>query len=161
MYIYWIIGFLIIQVIQFLGTWRLYQKAGRKSWEAAIPIYNLMVMLKINRRPLYWTVLFFIPVICVVMYGVLWVDFIRCFGKRSTKDTCLVLLTLGLYIYCLNYTKNIQYLGPEERKETMISALLFAIVIRLFDTHLSHTTLYHTDTFNGTYPTGRGLYVCQ
>lgn len=128
MYIYWIIGFLIIQVIQFLGTWRLYQKAGRKSWEAAIPIYNLMVMLKINRRPLYWTVLFFIPVICVVMYGVLWVDFIRCFGKRSTKDTCLVLLTLGLYIYCLNYTKNIQYLGPEERKETMISALLFAIV---------------------------------
>ncbi|XOD66553.1 MAG: signal peptidase I [Flavobacteriales bacterium Tduv] len=125
---YWIVGFLIIQIIHFFGTWRLYQKAGKKSWEAAIPIYNLIVMLKINRRPIWWTAFFFIPIICMVMHGVLWIDFIRCFGKRSTKDTWLMLFTLGLYIYFLNYSKNLQYVGPEDRKETMISALLFAIV---------------------------------
>ncbi|XOD69594.1 MAG: signal peptidase I [Flavobacteriales bacterium AspAUS03] len=124
----WIISFFIIQIIHFLGTWRLYQKAGRKSWEAATPIYNLMVMLKINQRPLWWTFLFFLPIICVVMYGILWVDFIRCFGKRSTKDTWLVLITLGGYIYYLNYTKQTQYISPENRKETMVSAMLFAIV---------------------------------
>ncbi len=28
----WIIFILLIQVIHFLGTWKLYVKAGRKAW---------------------------------------------------------------------------------------------------------------------------------
>ncbi len=43
----WIIFILIIQVIHFLGTWKLYVKAGRKAWEAAIPIYNAIVLMQI------------------------------------------------------------------------------------------------------------------
>ena len=40
----WFIFFLIIQVVHFLGTWKLYQRAGRKAWEAAIPVYNAIVL---------------------------------------------------------------------------------------------------------------------
>ena len=50
----WIIFILIIQVIHFLGTWKLYIKAGRKAWEAAIPIYNGVVLMKIINRPWWW-----------------------------------------------------------------------------------------------------------
>mgnify|MGYP007027638184 CR=1 FL=1 len=45
--IQWFIFFLIVQVIHFAGTWKLYVKAGRKSWEAIIPVYNAIVLLKI------------------------------------------------------------------------------------------------------------------
>ncbi|XCI74908.1 MAG: signal peptidase I [Flavobacteriales bacterium] len=158
----WIIGFFIIQIIHFLGTWRLYQKAGRKSWEAATPIYNLMVMLKINQRPLWWAFLFFLPIICVVMYGVLWVDFIRCFGKRSTKDTWFVLITLGGYIYYLNYTKHTQYIGPEDRKETIVSAMLFAIVFASFiHTNLVQPFTIPTPSMERTLLVGDFMFVSK
>jgi signal peptidase I len=38
---------LFIQVLHFLGTWKLYQSAGRHWWEAAIPVYNAIVLFKI------------------------------------------------------------------------------------------------------------------
>ena len=43
----WFLFFLVIQVLHFLGTWKLYVKAGRKAWEAAIPIYNGIVLMQI------------------------------------------------------------------------------------------------------------------
>lgn len=128
----WILIFVILQILHFLGTWKLYQKAGRKSWEAALPIYSLLVMLKLTKRPLWWVLLFFIPIICVVFYGVLWVDFIRCFGKRSNKDTFLVIITLGFYIYYINYCTQTKFTAAENRKETTLSSLLFAVVFASF-----------------------------
>jgi signal peptidase I len=47
----WFIFFLAVQIIHFLGTWKLYQAAGRKSWEAAIPVYNSVVLMKIMAPP--------------------------------------------------------------------------------------------------------------
>ena len=41
---------LIVQIIHFLGTWKLYKKAGRKIWEAALPIYNAIILMKIIRK---------------------------------------------------------------------------------------------------------------
>ena len=35
-----LVYFLIFQAINFIGTWKLYIKAGFKSWEALIPVYN-------------------------------------------------------------------------------------------------------------------------
>ena len=47
----WFIFFLIVQVIHFLGTFKLYEKAGRKPWEAAVPVYNAVVLMQIIGRP--------------------------------------------------------------------------------------------------------------
>ena len=99
----WFVFFLIIQVIHFLGTWKLYVKAGRKAWEAIIPIYNAVVLMKIINRPAWWIVLLFIPIINLLMFPVIWVETIRSFGKYKSIDSILVVLTLGIYIYYLNY----------------------------------------------------------
>jgi signal peptidase I len=40
-----------------LGTWKLYEAAGRKRWEAGIPVYNAIVLMKIIGRPTWWTLL--------------------------------------------------------------------------------------------------------
>ena len=56
-----LIFILLVQVIHFLGTWKLYVKAGRKSWESLVPIYNGIVLMKILKRPSWWIILLFIP----------------------------------------------------------------------------------------------------
>ncbi|MEW5676208.1 signal peptidase I [Flavobacterium enshiense] len=133
----WFIFFLIIQIVHFAGTWKLYEKAGRKSWEAAIPVYNSIVLMKIIDRPTWWTALLFIPVVNLMMFPVIWVETLRAFGKKSTVDTILGIVTLGLYIYYINYTQDVTYIPNKNAipKENTISSLIFALVV---------ATLVHT-----------------
>ena len=98
----WFIFFLAIQVIHFLGTWKLYVKAGRKAWEAALPIYNGIVLMKIINRPKWWIVLLFIPVVNLLMFPVIWIETIRTFSFYKKIDSFLVIVTLGLYIFYIN-----------------------------------------------------------
>ena len=129
----WIIFALVLQVIHFLGTWKLYIASGYKTWQAAIPIYNAIVLMKIIGRPKWWVILLFIPTINLILFGVIWVETIRCFGKNKNIDTLLVLLTFGLSIYNLNYSNKLNYISDRSLKprtglgET-ISSILFAIV---------------------------------
>lgn len=133
----WFIFFLGIQVIHYLGTWKLYEKAGRKGWEAGIPIYNSIVLMKIINRPTWWTVLLFIPIINLIMFPVVWVETLRSFGRKSSLDTLLAIVTCGLYIYYVNYTQEVQY-HPERsttaatRAGDTVSSLLFAIIVATF-----------------------------
>ena len=138
--IQWFVFFLIVQVIHFAGTWKLYENAGRKRWEAAIPIYNAIVLMKIINRPTWWTILLFVPVVNLIMFPVVWVETLRSFGKNTTLDTVLGIATLGLYIYYLNYTQQLNYISnrsliPANKGADTISSLLFAIVV---------ATLVHT-----------------
>ena len=56
--------------------------AGRKSWEALLPVYNGIILLKIIKRPTWWIFLLFVPVINLIMFPVFWVETIRSFGKN-------------------------------------------------------------------------------
>ena len=133
----WFIVFLAIQIIHFLGTWKLYEKAGRKSWEAAIPIYNAIVLMKIINRPTWYTFLLFLPVINLLIFPVVWVETLRSFGKNSTLDTFLGIGTLGLYIYYVNYTQDVTYIKERSLTATTkvgdtVSSLVFAVVVATF-----------------------------
>lgn len=128
----WFIFFIAVQLIHFGGSWKLYQKAGRKSWEALIPVYNAVVLMQIIRRPKWWVVLLFIPIINLMIFPVVWLETLRSFGKKSSLDTALGILTFGLYTYTINYSDNIQYeedrsLVPRTWFGEWISALVFAI----------------------------------
>ena len=136
----WFVFFLIVQVIHFLGTWKLYEAADRKRWEAAIPVYNAIILMKIIGRPSWWTLLLFIPIINLIMFPVIWVETLRSFGKRSSLDSFLGIVTFGFYIYYVNYTQKLNYvadrnLNDENQSASTLSSLLFAIIV---------ATLVHT-----------------
>ena len=133
----WFVFFLIVQIIHFLGTWKLYEAAGRKRWEAAVPVYNAIVLMKIIGRPTWWTLLLFIPIINLIMFPVIWTETLRSFGKRSSLDTFLGIITLGFYIYYVNYTQSLNYisdrsLNPENKAADTVSSLLFAVIVATF-----------------------------
>jgi len=136
----WFIFFLIVQVVHFAGTWKLYEAAGRKRWEALVPIYNAIVLMKIIGRPTWWTILLFVPIVNLIMIPVVWVETIRSFGRNSTTDTILVLVTFGFYTYYINYTQKLEYISDRSlvsatKVGDTVSSLLFAIVV---------ATLVHT-----------------
>jgi signal peptidase I len=129
----WFIFILIVQGIHFLGTWKLYVKAGRKAWEAAVPIYNGIVLMQIIKRPKWWLILVFIPIINLLMFPVIWVETIRSFGRNSKADTFLAIVTLGLYIYYVNYFLDVSYieersLKPRSGAGEWTSSIVFAII---------------------------------
>ncbi|NJB72266.1 signal peptidase I [Saonia flava] len=163
----WIIFILIIQVIHFLGTWKLYVKAGRKAWEAAIPVYNAIVLMQIINRPKWWVILLFIPIINLLMFPVVWVETIRSFGKNSLLDTWLVILTLGLYIYYVNYVLDVKYiedrsLHPRTGLGEWVSSIVFAIVAAtLVHTYFMQPYVIPTGSLEKTLLIGDFLFVSK
>ncbi len=136
----WILFIIIIQGIHFLGTWKLYVKAGRKSWEAAIPIYNAIVLMQIIKRPKWWVFLLFIPIINLLMFPVIWVETIRSFGKNSQLDTWLVVLSLGFYIFYVNYALDVKYLDERSlHSKTALGEWVSSIVFAVVAATLVHT----------------------
>jgi signal peptidase I len=129
----WLIFFIVIQVIHFIGAWKLYEKAGRKWWEAVIPIYNGIVLMSIINRPKWWVILLFIPVVNLIMFPIVWIETIRSFGKNSRIDSLLVIFTLGFYIYYINYFTNVEHIKdrsiqPRSSLGEWVSAIAFAII---------------------------------
>lgn len=129
----WFLFILGIQAVHFLGTYRLYIKAGRKGWEALVPIYNAVVLMQIIRRPKWWVILLFIPIINLMMFPAVWVETLRSFGRTKWVDTLLVILTLGLYLFVVNYDSKTTYdkdrdLNSKSWFGEWISALMFAVI---------------------------------
>ncbi len=163
----WIIFILIIQVIHFLGTWKLYVKAGRKAWEAAIPIYNAIVLMQIINRPKWWVILLFIPIINLLMFPVIWVETIRSFGRNSQLESWLVVLTLGFYIYYVNYGVDVEYiedrsLHPKTALGEWVSSIVFAVVAAtLVHTYFIQPYVIPTGSLEKTLRIGDFLFVSK
>jgi signal peptidase I len=129
----WFIFFLVVQVIHFLGTWKLYVKAGRKAWEAAVPVYNGIVLMQIINRPKWWVILLFIPIVNLLMFPVIWIETIRTFGFYKKLDSLLVIVTLGLYTFYINYATDAKYnadrsIKPRSEFGEWVSSIAFAII---------------------------------
>jgi signal peptidase I len=163
----WFLFFSAIQVIHFLGTWKLYIKAGRKAWEAAIPIYNGIVLMKIINRPKWWVVLLFVPVVNLLMFPVIWIETIRSFGFGAKKHSFLVIATLGLYIFYINYATDTNYredrsLSPQSELGEWVSSIAFAIIAAtLVHTYFMQPFTIPTSSLEKTLLVGDYLFVSK
>jgi signal peptidase I len=158
----WFIFFLAVQVVHFLGTWKLYEKAGRKPWQAAVPVYNAIVLMQIIGRPRWWVILLFIPIVNLIMFPVVWVQTLRAFGKTTTTDTILGIVTLGLYVYAINYSGTANYNPEREKTESTVSSLLFAIVVAtLVHTYVMQPFVIPSPSLEKTLLVGDFLFVSK
>ncbi len=105
---------LIIQlaiVAFFLAVmWKIFEKAGKPGWAAIIPIYNIIVLLQIVGRPIWWILLLLIPVVNVVVGFLLALDLSRSFGHDLAF--ALGLFFLGFIFYPVLAFGSDTYRGP-------------------------------------------------
>ncbi|AYN68492.1 signal peptidase I [Euzebyella marina] len=163
----WLLFILIIQIIHFLGTWKLYVKAGRKAWEAAVPVYNAIILMKIINRPTWWTILLFIPIINLLMFPIIWIETIRSFGRHSLGETWLVVFTLGFYIFYVNYALDVKYienrsLHPRTATGEWVSSIAFAVIAAtLVHTYFIQPYVIPTPSLERTLRVGDLLFVSK
>src|SRR5947208_11887236 len=53
------------------------------SWLAWIPIANIVLMLKVPKKPIWWIVLFFFPVFNIFFIFIVWLALAEARGKPS------------------------------------------------------------------------------
>ena len=84
-------------VLIIAAVWRVFTKAGQPGWAALIPFYNLYVMLQIAGKPGWWLVLFFIPIVNLIIGIITIVALAAKFGKGAGFAVGLILLPIIFY----------------------------------------------------------------
>ncbi|MBC7915737.1 MAG: signal peptidase I [Pyrinomonadaceae bacterium] len=100
-----------------VGLWTLFVKAGRPGWEALIPVYSFYIMLKLTGRPLWWMALYFVPVINVIVYMGILIDFSKSYGKfgflQHLASICVPFIAYPVW----GFDKSTHYLGQSANQE--------------------------------------------
>jgi hypothetical protein len=92
------------------AQWKVFEKAGQPGWACIIPIYNIIVLLKIVGKPSWWFLLFLIPGVNLVF--AIWT--INLLSKSFGKDEgfTIGLLILGFIFYPVLGFGSARYIGP-------------------------------------------------
>jgi hypothetical protein len=83
---------LLVFVIVAAGMWKVFEKAGEPGWAALIPIYNLVVLVKIAGKEMWWVVLMLLPCVNFVAAVMICIDIARKFGKDTVYGVGLAFL---------------------------------------------------------------------
>jgi len=102
---------LAIVVAIIAGVWKTFVKAGKPGWAAIIPIYNLIVILQIAGKPLWWIILFLIPLVNLIMAILVGIAVAEKFGKGAGFGVGLALL--GFIFYPILGFGSAQYQGDK------------------------------------------------
>ncbi len=102
---------LAIVVFFIVVQWRIFQKAGKPGWAAIIPIYNVIVYLQIVQRPVWWIILFFIPLVNIVIDIVLILDLAKSFGK--SVGFAIGMMLLPIIFFPILAFGDAKYVGKE------------------------------------------------
>jgi hypothetical protein len=74
------------------ATWTIFSKAGEAGWKALIPVYGMLVFLRLTGRPWWWLLLLMVPVVNFYPAIVLCWDLAKVFGKGNGYALGLLLL---------------------------------------------------------------------
>lgn len=108
-----LIGLLVwLAVVVFViaGLWKVFVKAGKPGWAAIVPIYNLIVMLEIAGKPIWWIVLMLIPFVNFIILIIVMIDLAKSFGKSTGFGIGCALLGF-IFIPILGFS-DAKYIGP-------------------------------------------------
>jgi hypothetical protein len=88
---------LAIGIFLVVCQWKVYEKAGKPGWASLIPIYNIVVLLEIVRKPIWWLVLMLIPGVNMVIAILIMIELAKVFGKDGGFTVGLILLPYVFY----------------------------------------------------------------
>jgi uncharacterized protein DUF5684 len=105
----WIVA-VAAMVFYIASMWKIYAKAGQPGWAAIIPIYNVIVLHQIVGKPLWWVLLYLVPIVNIVIGIIVTHALSLSFGKGTGFTVGLIFL--GFIFYPILAWSDAQYLGP-------------------------------------------------
>jgi len=83
---------IMVTMIEIVGAWFMFEKAGEPGWAAIIPIYNFLIAIKIAGKQWWYLMLMLIPVVNLVIYIIILNGLAKNFGKGTW-------FTVGLFLF--------------------------------------------------------------
>jgi hypothetical protein len=107
------VGAIVILII--VSQWKIYLKAGYGGWECIVPIYNIIILLKIVGKPWWW--IFLLLLFPLTYIWLIWMT--NMLSKSFGKDEGFTvgLLLLGIVFYPILAFGKAEYQGPYGNKE--------------------------------------------
>ncbi len=107
--IFWVVC-IAIAIFYIATIWKVFEKAGKPGWASIIPIYNTIVILQIAGKPVWWILLFLIPLVNIVIAIMVHISLAKSFGKGVGFGWGLALL--GFIFFPILAWGDAQYQGP-------------------------------------------------
>jgi Family of unknown function (DUF5684) len=107
---FFVIIYIAVVVLEIAALWQVFVKGGRPGWAAIIPFYNYYVLLKVVGRPGWWLILYFIPIVNIVVWIIVSIDLAKSFAKSTGFAVGLIFLPF-IFIPILGFGPA-QYAGP-------------------------------------------------
>jgi hypothetical protein len=80
---------LLFTIPTIAGMWGVFSKAGKPGWAAIIPIYNIIVLLEVADKPVWWVILFCCPIVNIVIHIIVVIEVAQKFGQgRASGSAC-------------------------------------------------------------------------
>lgn len=101
---------LVLSILMIISNWKIYKKAGEHGWASIIPVYNIVVLLEICDLPLWYIILFMIPIVNIYVIFKIYIELAHKFGKSTGFGVltvffsviCLPILAFGKSVYQKN-----------------------------------------------------------
>ena len=85
---------LVIAVVMLISMWKIYSKAGQPGWAVLVPIYNMIVLLNIVRKPVWWILLMFIPFVSFIIVILIYLELAKVYGKSTGFGLGIIFLPI-------------------------------------------------------------------
>lgn len=134
----WVFVLLCIMVFMgIVGQWALYSKCDLPGYSAIVPVWNVIIFLKIVGRPSKQSWIVMVPPLIMLLsllligdlttsliiaglaflpwaYYVIkvYIEVCHCFGKKNMVSYILIVVFNGLYLFNLALSQDEKYLGP-------------------------------------------------
>ncbi len=85
---------LVIAVVMLISMWKIYSKAGQPGWAILVPIYNMIVLLNIVRKPVWWILLMLIPFVSFIIVILIYLELAKVYGKSTGFGLGIIFLPI-------------------------------------------------------------------
>jgi hypothetical protein len=85
-----------VAIVTAVGMWKAFEKAGQPGWAVLVPIYNIIVLLRVAGLPWYWVFAPFVAIIPILGWiaYIVWIVWVH--HRISTRFGQGVGFTIGL-----------------------------------------------------------------
>lgn len=108
---------LSLLVIYIASFWLILTKAGRSGWLIFIPLVNVLVLIRIAKKPLWYFLLFLIPPVTIVVLILFWIGLAKAFGKSTLFGLGLIFFT-WIFVIILAFGRS-EYQSVDLRKSKL------------------------------------------
>jgi hypothetical protein len=110
-WVLWLL-YMVVVVLAIVAMWKIFVKAGEAGWKSLIPFYNTYIMFKLAGRNGWGFLLMFIPLVNIVVWFVVCIDFAKHFGK-DTLFGVVGLFFFSIIGYLILGFGEAEYVGPK------------------------------------------------